>query len=387
MLPGLQSDRSRIAHLRVDILRLETRLAASRAEMALAQERVDSYRYPVLTLPPELVSEIFIHFLPPYPGIPPLAGNLSPTLLTQICRRWRQIALGTPALWTAMGTINNVVAFPRELHAQLFRTWLKRSRVCPVALSIVDYCNSVEPELIAAVVPHRARWEYLELGGLRSILPLYLIQGPMPLLRHLDLALLDFPPNFAVLLDAPLLRTLILDDARSVLAIMVQWGQLTSLTLLRAFTDQCVPILQWTPNLVYCELHLDCRENNMEPPPTKITLPYLESLILVDYDGEVNGPYTSYFPDNLVARSLRRLEIPENFIWPRPVRVLTAFISRSGCDLQEVHITFRTLVSVNSYRKAFPSIGQLSFSSRYFWEPSDSDPPRVEEQEEEGEEE
>ncbi|KAJ6504124.1 hypothetical protein C8R47DRAFT_177927 [Mycena vitilis] len=54
------------------------------------------------TLPNEITSEIFLHFLPVYPRCPPLTGNLSPTCLTHICRRWREIALTTPALWRAM---------------------------------------------------------------------------------------------------------------------------------------------------------------------------------------------------------------------------------------------------------------------------------------------
>ncbi|KAJ6560151.1 hypothetical protein B0H19DRAFT_945240, partial [Mycena capillaripes] len=66
------------------------------------QERLNSFKYPVLTLPAEIISEIFVHFLPIYPSCPPLTGFLSPTLLTQICRKWRHIALTTPALWRAI---------------------------------------------------------------------------------------------------------------------------------------------------------------------------------------------------------------------------------------------------------------------------------------------
>ncbi|KAJ7020267.1 hypothetical protein C8F04DRAFT_909373, partial [Mycena alexandri] len=66
------------------------------------QEELDSYKYPVLTLPTEIICEIFIHFLPVYPECPPPAGILSPTNLTQICRQWRDIALAIPTLWRAM---------------------------------------------------------------------------------------------------------------------------------------------------------------------------------------------------------------------------------------------------------------------------------------------
>jgi hypothetical protein len=102
MLADLEADRARVADLDAQISHLERSLSALREEKNLAQERLDSYKYPVLTLPNEIVSEIFIHSLPAYPEYPPLTGLHSPTLLTHICRRWREIALGAPALWRAI---------------------------------------------------------------------------------------------------------------------------------------------------------------------------------------------------------------------------------------------------------------------------------------------
>ncbi|KAF8156230.1 hypothetical protein K438DRAFT_355184 [Mycena galopus ATCC 62051] len=54
--------------------------------------------YPVLSLPPETVAEIFTNFLPSYPERPPHVGIFSPLLLCQICGPWRQIALSTLVL-------------------------------------------------------------------------------------------------------------------------------------------------------------------------------------------------------------------------------------------------------------------------------------------------
>ncbi|KAJ7932065.1 hypothetical protein B0H13DRAFT_809491, partial [Mycena leptocephala] len=102
MLAHLEADRARITDLEAQILHLEHSLRALRIEKSQAQRRLDSYTYPVLTLPNEIVSEIFMRFLPTYPRFPPFTGILSPTILTQICRKWREIALGTPALWSVM---------------------------------------------------------------------------------------------------------------------------------------------------------------------------------------------------------------------------------------------------------------------------------------------
>ncbi|KAJ7769247.1 hypothetical protein B0H14DRAFT_2967785 [Mycena olivaceomarginata] len=75
-----------------------------------------SYRYPVLTLPNEIVGQIFAHVLPihraPSVQTPPLRGPDSPTLLAQICRQWRDVALETPALWRALSL--NDASIPSE---------------------------------------------------------------------------------------------------------------------------------------------------------------------------------------------------------------------------------------------------------------------------------
>ncbi len=81
---ALAVDRARIAHLDAKISELESALKSLKAERQLAQHRLDAYTYPVLTLPNEIVSEIFVHFLPLYPNCAPLIGSRSPYQLCQI---------------------------------------------------------------------------------------------------------------------------------------------------------------------------------------------------------------------------------------------------------------------------------------------------------------
>ncbi|KAJ7703692.1 hypothetical protein B0H17DRAFT_901456, partial [Mycena rosella] len=54
--------------------------------------------YPVLTLPNEITSRIFIDYLASHGRIRPFMRT-APLLLAQICRPWREIALSTCKLW------------------------------------------------------------------------------------------------------------------------------------------------------------------------------------------------------------------------------------------------------------------------------------------------
>ncbi|KAJ7080564.1 hypothetical protein C8R43DRAFT_829249, partial [Mycena crocata] len=120
---------------------------------------------PVLTLPNEIVSEIFLQFLPAYPECPSMSGHFSPTLLTHICRKWRQIAITTSSLWRAILYPEDVV--PSTNRIQHMESWLERSRFCPVSIIFKNnpYRATREEHQadIQTLLPHRLRWEYLEL--------------------------------------------------------------------------------------------------------------------------------------------------------------------------------------------------------------------------------
>jgi hypothetical protein len=132
-------------------------------------------------LPTEFVSEIFIHFLPIYPSCPPLTGLLSPNILLGICRKWREIALTIPALWRAIP----LDYLPDNLRQQIqtVKAWLSRSGCNPLSIQAEEYV-STKTELLAAVVPHCARWEHVKHIDLSDLLP---IEHLMPMLRQLDI--------------------------------------------------------------------------------------------------------------------------------------------------------------------------------------------------------
>ncbi|KAJ6478068.1 hypothetical protein C8R47DRAFT_1323142 [Mycena vitilis] len=150
MLSAVHADRARVAELAAAIPMLERSLSALRDEKTRLQARLDAVKYPVLTLPNEIVSEIFFHFLPVYPLCPPFVGTLSPTTLTHICRRWREIALAASVLWSALSFSGRKLpehvgprcepTLLRELRISEIR--MRRSMSRPLSIAIDDHLLS-----------------------------------------------------------------------------------------------------------------------------------------------------------------------------------------------------------------------------------------------------
>ncbi|KAJ7659330.1 hypothetical protein DFH06DRAFT_1406506 [Mycena polygramma] len=345
----LSGDRALVAELAGESALLERSLSALLSQKAQAQERLDAYKYPVLTLPYDILSEIFKHFLPVYPLCPDLRGGiLSPVLLTHICRHWREIALTTPILWRAL-SVTSTRPLPKS------EIWLDRSRYHPLSIAIHHLLHPVS-EFLSAVIPYRARWEHLRLSIPASNLSV--IKGPMPLLCHLDLSL-DGPINYSgtpafTLEESPRLRTVILRGQFATSAVALPWEQLTSLTLLHVTRSQYWAILRQTSNLRQCRLTFHMKSGG---PITKneIALPYLTSLSLQTAE-------KSRCIDFFIVPALRSLRIPESLFLPLPgIDGLRSFIAKAGCSLRKLHITGARLENRNLYREAFPSIPKLSF--------------------------
>ncbi|KAJ6464374.1 hypothetical protein C8R45DRAFT_498639 [Mycena sanguinolenta] len=357
MLSTLAADRTRIAFLGAQILELEKSLSALRLEQAEVQSRLDSYKYPVLTLPTEIITEIFIRIPPPYPKTAWLAGPQSPTSLTQICREWRQIALSIPSLWRAINLSDN--GTPIEQRAHIYDLWLRWSRHSPLSIQFNGADDSdASSKVVPLIASNLARLEHLKLAVFLD--DLRTIQDSMPVLRHLDLRLLHYhgfgiPP--VLLVELPLLCSVVLNFVPPQ-NVRFPWAQLTSLAMHEIDPEDAILILAQTSNLIHCELHV---RNPVVFFGRVVTVPSLESLVLKAHDRHlVFDSYLTFF----ITPALCRLMISERLLGNEPIRSLTDFISKSGEKLQDIGITGRRSVPENSYREALQSIPRLSFSKR-----------------------
>ncbi|KAJ7186639.1 hypothetical protein C8R46DRAFT_277214 [Mycena filopes] len=351
------ADRTLLADIDTKIADLEHALAQLRTAKKSAQARLDAVTYPVLTLPVEIVSEIFTQFLPAYPLCPPLTGLSSPTLVTHICHLWREIALNTPTLWRAvdLDLDDSEIVIDTQLH--MANIWLGRSRSRSLSIQIRSETQDLDVvPIIKSFSPHIARCEHLSIALAQLSVDLPLL-GPMPLLRSLLATVeLSLPTSAFSCPDAPLLHSATLNDVTSE-RIILPWAQLTSLTLHSVFPRECTPVLRQTPHLIYCSLSL-LRDAGVPTP--QMSLPYLESLEMLEMDAEPVAGYLETF----IVPALSTLRVPESFLGVDPIGGLRSFIGRSDCKVRDVVITYTAgekLASTESYRNAFPSILNFSF--------------------------
>ncbi|KAJ7620664.1 hypothetical protein B0H17DRAFT_1113604 [Mycena rosella] len=317
------------------------------------QAPCDTQPYPVLKLPPEIVSEIFEHFLPGYPEFIPTDGILSPFLLCRICRQWRQIALSTPTLWRSI-QIDDTESDDQLEH---LKTWLARSGDCPLAISIIGN-GSKQSLLLQAALLHCRRWEHIEICV--SFEAFGVIQGDMPLLRHLRFGPTELPSELAPALTlfdrAPQLKSVILTGCFLPSILHLPWAQLTHLDGECLYEYECTEVFGQATNLVRCTIGVCSSAEPYTPLPVAHVLPHLRHLILFATDGDA---CLMMILDNVTLPALRTLRVAEPSLDTKPLDSLSTFISRSQCTLEELRIDDGSM-PLTAYREAFPSIGTIT---------------------------
>ncbi|KAJ6465006.1 hypothetical protein C8R45DRAFT_1174334, partial [Mycena sanguinolenta] len=94
--------------------------------------------YPVLSLPTEILSRIFIECLPSDGEVRP-SSRRAPLLLMRVCRLWKDIALSTCQLWSSLDieclNLHLITIITPGMHSGL-QTWFSRAHTLPLSLKI-----------------------------------------------------------------------------------------------------------------------------------------------------------------------------------------------------------------------------------------------------------
>ncbi|KAJ7604213.1 hypothetical protein FB45DRAFT_1083165, partial [Roridomyces roridus] len=290
----------------------------------------------------------------------PLRGPSSPTSLTHICRKWRDIALATPQLWRSI-----LLRAPGDDRVPL--EWLERSGLSPLCIQMqLDEQARLHPQTLAAILLHQQQWEYVDLTLGED--EMALLQGPMPLLRVLILSVEDSGssrrPNINAC-DFPRLHVLWLDGfIHMQLGDWFPWSQLTSLRLTNMDSSTYLSALNGAVKLVELNL-INCFQYGKKDLPD-VNLPLLENFLLVDSDSE---PYFPRELDTFILPSVHTLQVPAAFLGHEmPLDIFASFVAKSGCaSLEKVPITGDSwAISRRAFRRRFPAI-TFATNGGYDW--------------------
>ncbi|KAJ7176183.1 hypothetical protein C8R43DRAFT_975140 [Mycena crocata] len=329
------------------------------------ERHLRSYTYPVLTLPSEIISEVFLEALDPDKASPSCAE--SPLFLGHICQQWRQIAVSTPRLWTQL-SLEIVDPMVRDNQLQILDLWLTRSRDCPISISIVDLARVPQSmrEFVTAILPHSKRCKTLNV-----VLPdndLSVLVGQFPLLRSLSIGFSDEIPmrpyTVGAFREAPTLDTVVVYTGGRIGDLSLPWRRITSLHIRNGWVcRELVDVLHAAVQLAILGLEITFSEMDAataflpEIPP----LIYLHTLDLIHpSQGDPAPDSQMRLLHRLTLPSLRHLRVSEPYFALDPIWSITDWALHSSFPLKELCIEIaQAHRTYDYYRSGLPLVGTI----------------------------
>jgi len=342
--------------------------------------RFTSFTPRVRTFPTEILAEIFISCLPDGELVKP-HPTTAPLVLCGVCRRWTEVALAAPKLWSSLH-IDFDLAGQSEKYLQFCQMWLARSRDTPLSLSLHAKRVSTVPSndapvqirpLLQTIARLSCRWRNIvvHLWPADEFLIKELFStAKYPLLEKLaitnaihPIALRpDDPISFC---DAPRLRQIfapIRNDALS--RIRFPWTQITTFRTSDITLSRCLEILSHVSNLV--DGNFEIWDDHSEVPPSILSRMHLQSLNLAGrVTVDVGGVHIAVL-DRLTAPALTSLTLrfpsfndslgPNSVVSP-----FISFVTRSSFRLQSLGLSYMPATAENLIEclRAVPSLVHL----------------------------
>ena len=321
--------------------RLMNQLRLDQDETRTFLEAHRSLLSPVRRLPPEMLAKIFMHCLPHDKFIKP-AWLQAPLLLGQICAVWRNVAFSTPRLWSSLDMDPGITDKNRVM---LVETWLSRTGMCPLSLSLRRLVGLEDP-ILNAFSRYALRWQHILLT-----LPHWKdLTLPLGHLLHLETLQLHTPDGISesqtqqlsvVLRSAPRLREMAWDNNTGIQGSRIElpWAQLNSLILTMPLSvSRCLDILYQSQNLEHFSWEGEMLSSNLSHFQHAILLPRLSSLT-------IPSEQSLHFLDHLTCPILREItfcsQTPQLDNWSQ--LSFLSLLGRSRCALERLHIHYASI--------------------------------------------
>ncbi|KAJ7606330.1 hypothetical protein FB45DRAFT_1139850 [Roridomyces roridus] len=349
--------RARLIQIDEKVSCLDFQLAQLHAErQTITQELAAAAAlYPVLTLPHDIVSKIFLQCIDGYEiGIP--------VTLASVCSPWRVVALHTHGIWTQFEARLGQDRNPQPVE-DLFRIYVSRSGCLPLDIRMhgPDSRKPTHENIFRLLGECSTRWRnvYLDTFG-PVVLPDY-IQGPFPRLRRFRLASSGPLPN---LLDAQNLAEVgfLEMDVPAEWRFPLPWSQLTILRFTHVGLLGCIKVLEHTPNLELLKVESEDYMERAIFPPRALLLPRLHTLILRLCESQRILPY-------LILPVLREIDIGDYALWWWRSEI-EELLTRSGCALETLRLSFTNIddggQAVTDLLEVAPTVRNLIVSCHGF---------------------
>ncbi|KAJ7149486.1 hypothetical protein C8R43DRAFT_503933 [Mycena crocata] len=326
--------RARLEALERQMTALESQMTLLRAEREEILQDLAAVVYPILTLPDDITSEIFLHCVETVlnPGKDKTTRqNPGPLCLASICSSWRDVAISTCGIWTRLSFRTSR---PATDIVTCLQWWLSRAGCLPIDLlvSLPSSPTSESDAILRALNEYSSRFQSLDLLSAGPITFPDDAKGPFPALKRISLQRREYGipvpsstiPSFldASHLRAVHLRNIAVDDWRALLP----WGQLTTLHIASHDMATGVELLHHTPNL---EVLVWSSGGWMEPPDAADSRVVLPRLHTINVDDE-----SQFLLDSLVLPGLQHIHCE-----PECYQQVVDLIARSGCSPRKLSIS------------------------------------------------
>ncbi|KAJ7693873.1 hypothetical protein B0H17DRAFT_1132258 [Mycena rosella] len=336
-------------------------LDSLQTQLQNVQRQLDAIVYPVLILPPEITSEIFVQCLPDRRQWDVVNPDEAPLLLMHVCSAWRNIAVSTPALWSTLEISATDIA---PYFLEIVQIWLQRSGQRPLSVRISGYVSQIERfvEFLKTFGQHSGRMRTLDLAMPEESFKAMDGQRLALSLLHtlkIDSFVTEDPPNPVTIfhdVDVPALREVFMTESPPSF-IALPWKQLTKFTGEGIAAADCRKVLRLMPNLVDCSFAVF---KDFEDGISAVSHPNIESFTLFKYFSDETGTLTDSTAvlASLTLPNLQTLKLlysdPDDF----DSDVFDAFLFRSGSRLQKLGISSVHHIGVASLRRV-PSLVDL----------------------------
>ncbi|KAG2345911.1 hypothetical protein BDR05DRAFT_1012179 [Suillus weaverae] len=324
-------------------------------------------------LPAELLSEIFMHTLPPFDELLRPSKLRSPMLLIRICRRWREVAVGTPSLWCRLFSgFMSSHRRRRQREAFCYNTWLQRSQGHPLSLAL----TCLPDPLTGLLQPYTNQISSLRIVYCAATRDLLLNDLPALQVLTMDGRISGFERSAvarSILNHSFTLRSLKVSGLVFYLVDFdpfknSRWPHLTHVDITIRQQNILLRLLQQAPNLSSAKISIS-PEYMQRPLPVEPCTHTKHQFLHIHCFRTLSS--LPYLLDDLSLPSLRKFMAGSAwFEWPH--EEFKAFLARSRCPLESLYFgdAMTTASELDEQRMEYialiPSLEAVASPSPYF---------------------